>query len=174
MPRVVAVAGDVGAAIDDEAAPPQQGGGAFEAAVTYPVPDNSSITVTAADLDGDADLDLIVDSTDEEQFLQVFRNAGTGIFAAPIIVPTAIPDSVFPIVADLNRDGIPDIAVGAFADQGFSVLLADGAGGYRPATVHGNPVLSIVQAAAASRSTSGLRISRRSANWASIRSSRRL
>jgi hypothetical protein len=125
------------------------GNGTFAAAVTYPLPDQSSITVTAADLDNDADLDLIVDSTDGQQLLQVFRNDGSGAFAAAVNVPTAIADSVFPVVADLNRDGIPDIAVGAFSDAGrFSVLLADGAGGYLPATVHGNAVLSVIQAAA--------------------------
>ena len=43
---------------------------------------------------------------------------------------------MFPVVADLNRDGHPDIAVGSATGR-FSVLLADGAGGYLPATSHG-------------------------------------
>ena len=85
----------------------------------------------------DGDIDLILDASDSGDDLQVFRNNGTGVFAAGVDVQTTTEEPLFPVVADLNRDGRLDIAVGSGVAR-FSVLLADGAGGYHPATSHGS------------------------------------
>ena len=123
------------------------GDGTFAAAATYPLPDNGQITVTAADLDNDADLDLILDSTDGEQFLQVFRNNGNGVFAAAVNVPTAIADSIFPVVADLNRDGVPTLP-SVRLKAGSRCCSRTAPGDICRPTSHGSPVPSFVQGAA--------------------------
>jgi uncharacterized repeat protein (TIGR01451 family) len=113
------------------------GDGTFGPAAAYQSSASDPITVTAADLDMDGDIDLILDASDSGDDLPVFRNNGTGVFAAFVDVQTTAEEPLFPVVADLNRDGRPDIAVGSGVAR-FSVLLADGAGGYQPATGHGS------------------------------------
>ena len=106
------------------------GNGSFSAPVPYALGATEPITVAAADLDKDGDIDLVLDSTDGSSSLQVFRNNGAGVFAAVQVVDVGGIDSAFHVVADLNRDGFPDLAVGSFGGAGFSVILANGTGGY--------------------------------------------
>ncbi len=111
------------------------GDGTFAAAVSYASLVDDPITVTAADLDRDGDLDLLVDGF-ETTGLQLFRNGGSGAFAAGVTLDTGAPQSIFPVVADFNGDSVPDIAVGSAAG-GFSVLLGNGSGGYQAAALRG-------------------------------------
>ena len=93
------------------------GDGTFAAAVAYPLAAPDPISVTAADLDMDGDIDLLVDSrSGGGDFLQLFRNSGTGVFAAGINLSTGVEEPAFPVVADLNHDGTPDIAAGSRAE----------------------------------------------------------
>ena len=61
------------------------------------------------------------------------RNDGAANFAPPVILLSGIGGTF--VVADFNEDSRPDIAV-ALPTSGFSVLLADGLGGYAaPVTI---------------------------------------
>ena len=76
------------------------GDGTFAAPVTYEAPDASEVVL--ADVDGDGALDAVSNAS-------VLLGAGDGTFGPPIALePEQEADAV--IVADLNRDGLPDIA----------------------------------------------------------------
>ena len=66
------------------------GDGTFAAAATYPLAASNPISVTAADLDTDGDIDLLVDAGQAAAtVVQLFRNSGTGVFAAGVDLTTA-------------------------------------------------------------------------------------
>jgi uncharacterized repeat protein (TIGR01451 family) len=106
------------------------GNGSFSAPVPYALSATEPISVLAADLDKDGDVDIVLDSTEGSSALQVFKNNGAGVFAAPVLVDTGGVDPGFPVIADFNHDTIPDLAAGAFSSSTFSVLLGNGSGGY--------------------------------------------
>ena len=123
------------------------GDGTFAAAVAYSLAQSDPLSVTAADIDVDGDIDLLVDSgSGNGDFLQLFRNGGTGVFAAAINLSTGVEEPAFPVVADLNHDGTPDIAAGS--EPNFSVLLGNGAGGYLAPRVFNTGVFTLVRGAA--------------------------
>jgi hypothetical protein len=91
-------------------------------------------SVTAADLNGDGKLDLVV-SDKEECFdygcsgggINVLLNLGDGTFAAKVNYTVgADPDSV--VAMDLNGDGKPDLAATSYYSDSISVLLNHGDG----------------------------------------------
>ncbi len=123
------------------------GDGTFAAAVAYSLGQSDPLSVTAADIDVDGDIDLLVDSgSGNGDFLQLFRNGGTGVFAAAINLSMGVEEPAFPVVADLNHDGTPDIAAGS--EPNFSVLLGNGAGGYLAPRVFNTGVFTLVRGAA--------------------------
>ena len=97
------------------------GDGTFAAAVSYGMAGGDPLTVTAIDIDRDTDVDLILDDQDSDALL-LFRNNGSGVFAPVQLVPTGLQEPALPVVADFNRDGSLDFAVGAFSNA-FSVIL---------------------------------------------------
>jgi hypothetical protein len=105
------------------------GDGTFRPPVSYPL--DRPLNSDAADLDGDGDVDLAVPST--TGVVGVFLNRGDGTFESSTYA--AGPGSHGVAIADLNRDGLPDLATANQNDATVSVLLNAG-GGTFAAPVH--------------------------------------
>jgi hypothetical protein len=88
-------------------------------------------TPTLADVNGDGNLDLVIDSF--AMPLQVMLGNGNGTFQNPIAGPSATFNSQM-VIQDFNGDGIPDIAIGTYFGMAF--LQGNGDGTFQ------NPVYS--------------------------------
>ena len=89
------------------------GDGTFAAAATYALALPDPLSVTAADLDLDGDIDLLVDAgsaTVTSAAVQKQRNRCVRSRGQPY---DGRGKPAFPVVADLNHDGTPDIAAGS-------------------------------------------------------------
>jgi uncharacterized repeat protein (TIGR01451 family) len=92
--------------------------------------------VTAADFDGDGNLDLAV--TDRgippsSGTVQIFHGSATGAFS---LLPNTIGVHLTPqivVAADFNRDGKLDLAVANASSNDISILIGDGLGGFATA-----------------------------------------
>src|SRR4030095_5557586 len=84
----------------------------FDASRTIPFgPPNATIRMTeAADLDGDGLLDLV--AIDENVGTAIYFGQRNGSFSAAVRVADAKPAPYALTVADVNRDGKPDIVGG--------------------------------------------------------------
>jgi len=105
------------------------GGGTFAAPERYPVTDNA-YTAEAEDLDGDADLDLLVLITGAGQ-LWVYRNDGGGTFAEPdrYDVPGWIKiEGRRNITQDMDGDGDRDVVLPSLGFDRITVLINQGDG----------------------------------------------
>lgn len=109
-----------------------RGDGSFFKATRYLVTGTLS-SLAMADLDGDGKMDLAVSRSDSQSYLQkntvsVLFNAGDGSFTSPREFDSGSV-SHFVLVADLNDDGRPDLALANYegSEQGappnVSVLL---------------------------------------------------
>src|SRR4051794_16060167 len=108
------------------------GDGTFRAPVSYSVPGSWVTAVYPADVNGDGRIDLIAATTamsgSNGQGTAVFLNNGSGIFHLGQQLSTGKPEDV----ADLNRDGRPDLVVinavySATSNPVFSLLIYAGA-----------------------------------------------
>jgi hypothetical protein len=112
--------------------------GKFLAPMTLAVNANSAAAVTIGDLNGDGAPDIVAATSDANgnngAIYVFYQNATTrGTFLAPVTVPAgAQPEAVR--IADVNGDGLPDIAVANLdpgadgtGSAGVSVLLQDAA-----------------------------------------------
>ncbi len=100
------------------------GSGTYGAAVNYSA--GVSQSVTAADLDGDGDTDLVTANTFDGS-VSVLLGNGDGTYAAAVNYGVgANPSSV--IAADLDGDGDIDLAVANTFSDNVSVLLGHGDG----------------------------------------------
>ena len=95
------------------------GDGTFAADSTYPVK-YWPLSVSAADLDGDGDLDLTTANTSSKN-VSVLLNNGDGTFAPDSVYPAGDPWTAFP--ADLDGDGDIDLAIANNEYHNISVLL---------------------------------------------------
>jgi Ca2+-binding RTX toxin-like protein len=102
----------------------------------YPANDAPS-GISAADLDGDGDEDLVVANPgidpasvnpDTGNTLSILRNNGDGTFAAPVSVTTGVGPQV--TVGDFDGDGDIDLATANTTDDTVSILRNDGAGNF--------------------------------------------
>jgi hypothetical protein len=112
--------------------------GKFLAPMTLAVSANSAAAVTIGDLNGDGAPDIVAATSDANgnngAIYVFYQNATTrGTFLAPVTFPAgAQPEAVR--IADVNGDGLPDIAVANLdpgadgtGSAGVSVLLQDAA-----------------------------------------------
>jgi hypothetical protein len=106
------------------------GAGAFRAAPGSPVRvGRAAVEVTAADLNADGNTDLVVPAIPNR--VAILLGDGSGRFGPAPGSPIAIggrygPTSV--AVADLNRDGNPDLAVAKSESPAISIFFGNGAG----------------------------------------------
>ena len=108
------------------------GNGSFSTPVPYALGALEPLSAQVVDLDKDGDLDVVLDSLDDNnRRIQVFRNTGGGVFAPVQLVTMAAVQPAFPVIGDFNGDGFPDFAAGSWQHV-LSIVLADGNGGYLP------------------------------------------
>jgi hypothetical protein len=91
--------------------------------------------IVASDMNGDGKPDLLVlnGTIGSSATLSLLTNSGNGTFgpASPLL-----NDAVSAMaVGDVNHDGIPDIAVTVDSSDQISILLGNGTGGFRTASV---------------------------------------
>jgi FG-GAP-like repeat len=107
-----------------------QGDGTFVVAAQIPLP-TALMDIAAADVDGDGARDLLVallgNGSADAGSVAVLRNNGDGTFAPPVFVPAGAHPSAI-VVADLNGDGAPDIAVVSQSENLLTVVLNKGDG----------------------------------------------
>ena len=110
------------------------GDGTFQSPIATAVPSqsNGSWAVPALyperDLNGDGFPDFYEVEV-QSQEAQILLSDGKGGFKTPILAPSGI-NAAFPVSADVNGDGIPDLLF----TQGPSVALGKGDGSFSPAT----------------------------------------
>ena len=110
------------------------GSGGFSPAVNYATSAAGSVSVAVADLNGDGRLDVVV--AQSEFFLDIFLGNGDGTFGAPAELFGG-SQPAFVRVADINRDGKPDLLVtnlsgGVNNSNGtVGVLLGNGDGTFQ-------------------------------------------
>jgi hypothetical protein len=122
------------------------GSGNFSEAATSPESSGSAPDeLTAADLDGDSDLDLVTANTSSAN-VTILRNVGSGDFTEAATSPEAAGDDPRGVAAgDLDGDGDRDLAVtNGLADE-VTILRNNGSGNFSepafsPETVGDNPL----------------------------------
>jgi hypothetical protein len=111
------------------------GDGSFQPAVTSVAGVNAT-DVAAADFNGDGKMDVAL-ATSTAGVVEVALGNGDGTFQPATAYSTggdaneASTDTVN--VADVNRDGFPDLVVGS---DHTAILLGDGSGGFGPAAIY--------------------------------------
>jgi hypothetical protein len=89
--------------------------------------------LSLADVSSDGNLDIIT-SNQEDNSVSVLLGDGRGGFTPAARSPYAVGRAPYPhAVADVNRDGHPDIVTPDVGGNDVTVLLGDGRGGFTPA-----------------------------------------
>ena len=114
------------------------GGGSFTQTASYR---NIWIvsSLTAADLNGDGKLDLIVPTTTDEvgtSGVGIMWGDGTGKFTSGPYFNSATANVTYAVVADFNGDGKPDILVDDYFDNNISVVYGNGGGSFMQASTY--------------------------------------
>src|SRR5262249_12461234 len=105
------------------------GDGTFQAPQTFATGANT-YTVQAADVTGDGRPDLVISNYSlglPTGTVSILRGNGDGTFQAQQTVPGGLR-AVMDAVADVNRDGRPDVVTANLTDNTVSVLLGNGDG----------------------------------------------
>jgi hypothetical protein len=120
------------------------GDGTFEPEVPYNIGGTQSFVVIASDVNLDHKVDLVVADRGSDT-VSVLLGHGDGTFKKAIVASVVPTTVTFPgkgrpwfgpyavAVADINKDGVPDIVTPNFLDDSVSVLLGIGNGKFEPA-----------------------------------------
>jgi hypothetical protein len=120
------------------------GDGTFDPEVPYNIGGTQSFVVIARDVNLDGKVDLVVADRGSDT-VSVLLGHGDGTFKKAIVSSVVPADVTFPgkgrpwfgpyavAVADINKDGVPDIVTPNFLDDSVSVLLGIGNGHFEPA-----------------------------------------
>jgi hypothetical protein len=98
-----------------------KGDGTFKTAVSYQA-ENSPYNVTAADLNGDGNLDIVVSNWGtpnggtNDGAVTVLPGKGNGTFGPLRTFPSGGAETPSVAVADVNNDGLPDVVLACVAD----------------------------------------------------------
>lgn len=110
------------------------GAGAFQPTVVYYT---GAETITVADINGDGKLDLLLADGSASSTFAVMLGNGNGTFQAKTTYPTG---TFFPSgrirVADVNRDGLPDLVIAFSGSNAVGVLLGNATGSFQPAVTY--------------------------------------
>lgn len=110
----------------------------------------SIVSVAVADLNGDGKLDVVAAS--QPFGLGVLLGKGDGTFNTAVLYKSGVSTGGWPnkvVLADLNDDGIPDLAAANYPDHTVGVLLNHGDGTFTPAVTYDVGVPLTVSLAAA-------------------------
>ncbi len=102
----------------------------------------SAITVAVGDFNGDGIEDLAVTNGTTTGLVTILLGNGDGTFRAGTGPLAAGASAVGITVADLNNDGIPDLAVTDYEHSGVNVFLGKGDGTFQPAVFYSAPYLN--------------------------------
>jgi hypothetical protein len=121
-----------------------QGDGSFGPAVVYPAGGLTPAWVSAADLDGDGDIDVVVGNA-KSNSVSVYLNNSEGAFAlgqTTVIAPDWLPNGMSLAAADLDQDGDIDLGIANFSSYVLYTMKNNGDGTFAPAVeVPGGPGL---------------------------------
>ena len=86
-------------------------------------------SVATADIDGDGDLDVL-SASDFDDKIALYRNDGTGAFAAQEIISTNAVGARSVATADIDGDGDLDVLSASFNDDKIALYRNDGTGAF--------------------------------------------
>lgn len=108
------------------------GNGNFTAAGTSPEAAGDPHGMTTANLNADANLDLVTANSGQDN-VTILLGDGTGNFTATATSPGVGDFPVSVVAADLSGDNLRDLAVTNAASDNVSILVGNGAGGFTAA-----------------------------------------
>jgi hypothetical protein len=115
----------------------------FQPPVRYSV--SAGVAVLVADVDGDGAPEILTSGSSVVQrpAFSLLRNAGNGTFAGERLIAAGLGEKLED-VADVNRDGIPDLLASDYWHNGIVIRHGSGSGEFGPAVplgtaTHGGP-----------------------------------
>jgi regulation of enolase protein 1 (concanavalin A-like superfamily) len=135
---------------------PGRGDLTFDAPVALP-PGDGAISIVSADFNGDGRPDIA--ATTSSFSVDLFLNQGSLVFTVTSAPLRGTGQDI--AAGDLNRDGVPDLAVAdslgnEFSEQEFDVLLGNGDGTFQPVVAHDTGLRGAVTIAIADFNHDGL------------------
>lgn len=119
------------------------GDGTFQAPVTYDSGGNSPFSLAVADLNGDGRPDIVipnfcvwVGNTCSYTTVGILLGNGDGSFQPVVKYDAGTTGSTSVAIADVNRDGKPDLIIADLGAAKISVLLGNGDGTFQPAVLY--------------------------------------
>jgi hypothetical protein len=119
------------------------GNGTFQAPVTYDSGGNSPFSLAVADLNGDGRPDIVIPNfcvwignTCSFTTVGILLGNGDGSFQAVVKYDPGTTGSTSVAIADVNRDGKPDLIIAGLGAGKVSVLLGNGNGTFQPAVLY--------------------------------------
>ena len=92
-------------------------GGSFGAQQVISVAADASVSVYAADVDGDGDMDVLSASVNDDKIAWYENTDGLGSFGAPQVITTAADGAISVYAADVDGDGDVDVLSASLFDD---------------------------------------------------------